>query len=408
MNSVLVVTVEGLSPGLIGAYGSSTARTPGIDRMAASGVLLDQCFLDSQDQDRQLCSLWTGRHALQVESQEWTIWRNLQNNRGARLLTDCERVAELAAQYGCESVTLITPSAASAAAHEIADCAVVELFAAAADDLVDGEPGLVWVHSRGLKLPWDAPLELREEFADPDDPSPPAEVAVPGMDIHSSTDPDLVVGWSQVAAAQAAVIDEALYGLIETVESREDASQWSCLFSSLAGVPLGQHGRLGWGRPQLFGEELHLATVILPAKDLPIGVRRPELFQLPDLAATLAALLKLDYPSSHWGRNLLELGAADSATRWPCALRLAMLSGEKQMWIRSPAWSALLDHQSDGDRDQLYVKPEDRWEVSQVADRRRDIVIQLRELAQLFLQAAGAGDRSLLPELHDELINLMR
>lgn len=420
MNHALVVIVEGLSPGLVGAYGSSTARTPAIDRLAASGVLLDQCFVDSLDLAQQLCSLWTGRHALQPESRDWTIWKNLPQGCESRLFTDCERVAELATQYGCPTVTLVQPAATSAPAHETTACAVMELFAAAAQSLGEGTPGLMWIHSRGLRHAWDAPLELRAAFADPDDPLPPGEVLVPSMEVNHLTDPDLVIGWNQVAAAQAAVIDEAISGLIETLESREDARQWSCLLSSLAGVPLGQHGRLGWGKSQLFGEELHLATVLLPAQQLPIGIRRPELFQLPDLAATLATMLAVQGPSSQWGRNVLELGAADLASRWPHALRLAMIRHGSQQWIRSPAWSAILDSQApedvssddisseDSARQQLYVKPEDRWEVSQVADRRRDIVLQFRELAPQFAEAAANNDRSLLPEIDDELINLMR
>ena len=138
-------------------------------------------------------------------------------------------------------------------------------------------------------------------------------------------------------------------------------------------------------------------------------MRRPELFQLPDIAATIAALLGLDIPEDHWGRNVLALGAADSAVRWSNALRLAMISTELHTWIRSPAWSAILETAfPDGEHDQLFVKPEARWEVSQVADRRRDIVEQLRHQALLFRVAAEQNDRSQLAEIDGDLINLMR
>ena len=110
MRSCLAIVVEGLATGLVGAYGASTAETPAIDGMVAEGFVLDQCFVDSQDLPEQLLSLWTGTHALQrsrpgasLTTQPTSLFPNLQ------LLTDCERVAELAAQIGCRAVTLVQP-----------------------------------------------------------------------------------------------------------------------------------------------------------------------------------------------------------------------------------------------------------------------------------------------------------
>ncbi len=401
--------MEGLGTDLIGAYGSSTAQTAAIDRLASYGVLLDQCFLDSQELPRQLRSLWTGLHDLQPKISDWCIWNSAGARLSAQLFTDSEEVADLASEYGCDDVTFVKPVLPSVAAMTTSDCALMPLFAAAAEELSTAEPGLVWIHSQGMRLPWDAPITLRNQFADPEDPDPPHEAIVPSICETRDVDPDWLVGWAQVAAAQATVIDECLSGLMETVEAGSDAAAWSWLLTSLGGVPLGQHGQLGWGRKQLHGEELHLATVVSPANPLPIGVRRPELFQLPDVAATVAALLGLDFPVNHWGRNVLANGAAESPVRWPNAMRLAMIATEVQTWIRSPAWSALLDnHRSDASNDQLFVKPEDRWEVSQVADRRRDIVEQLRQQAELFRSAAQQNDRGLLTEIDEELINLLR
>ena len=137
------------------------------------------------------------------------------------------------------------------------------------------------------------------------------------------------------------------------------------------------------------------------------------MFQLPDIAATLARLLDLELPELVWGRNVLDLGAAQSPDRWLPELRLAMIGDKLRSWLRSPAWSALLEHvegEVEGDwlGDQLFVKPEDRWEVSQIADRRRDIVELHRRLAPLFAQAARTGQRSLLPSLDEDLLNLLR
>lgn len=435
-----MIVVEGMGTGLVGAYGSCTAITPAIDSLAAKGILLDQCFVDSQNLPQQLASLWTARHALQSSERKWNLWQAVSEREnaawGARLFTDCEQVASVADDYGCPSVTLVEPPLAKSPASDSSQCSLMSLFAAAAEELASGDPGLLWIHSRGLRLPWDAPLELRAKFADPDDPLPPSEIEPPAFDVGPHTDPDDLVGWGQVAAAQCAVIDEAISALLHTVAGRNDAALWSWLLTSLGGVPLGEHGRVGWGFPQLFGEELHTATIVVPAPPLPIGVRRPELFQLPDIAASVAELLAIDVTtekggynrvarrSGTWGRSAIQYGVAESPQRWPNELSLAMIAGNQQVWLRTPAWSAVLpvaptESESSGpdltelghtelEPEKLFVKPEDRWEVSNIADRRRDIVVRHHELAQVFWEAARHDDRSKLPTLEDDLTNLLR
>jgi hypothetical protein len=58
--------------------------------------------------------------------------------------------------------------------------------------------------------------------------------------------------------------------------------------------------------------------------------------------------------------------------------------------------------------EQLFVKPDDRWEISQIADRRRDIVARHYQLAELFRRAITVADRSQLPPLEEDLHNLLR
>src|SRR5690606_9477229 len=108
--SAVVLVIEGLGTGLIGTYGSSTASTPALDRMAAHGLVLDQCFVDSQSLSRQMRSLWTGSHALQTAPLPWNLWHSYAARwdnsadsaasqvSSGRLLTDSREVAELAGQ----------------------------------------------------------------------------------------------------------------------------------------------------------------------------------------------------------------------------------------------------------------------------------------------------------------------
>jgi hypothetical protein len=116
---------------------------------------------------------------------------------------------------------------------------------------------------------------------------------------------------------------------------------------------------------------------------------------------------------------VLQYGAVDAPERWPAELSLAMIADEQHTWIRTPAWSALLDSEralhATSSRstekmlsEQLFVKPDDRWEISQIADRRRDIVARHYQLAELFRRAIAVADRSQLPPLEEDLHNLLR
>lgn len=448
------MTVEGPSTALLGAFGSSLARTHCLDNLAAEGISLDQCHVDSIDLLHQLKSLWTGRHAMQ-ESADWpSIWQLCNEAElPSCVITDCADVAEFAESLGCVDAILISPpEVPSQPADDIASCSAMQLFLVASE-LLSERNGLVWIHSAGLRLPWDAPVELRNQYVDPEDPAPPSEVGPPWLENTQEVDPDLVVGWGQVATAQTSVIDEGLGALRAACSQREDRDSWTWVVSCIRGIPLGEHGQVGRDEASacddagacsigLYGEELNSPTVIVPNQELlsenppAISLRRAELFQLPDLSVTIAASILAEFPESwsqhSWGRDILSLEPSDSPKRWRSSFQLAAIKYElegdqSELWIRAPAWSlrcqldsATLDSEdqtvpaeqfddvADALRNaQMYVKPEDRWEVNDVADRRSDIVQMLIEHGVEFLKAAKRGDRN-WSELSPELISLLR
>ncbi len=443
MSGVLLVTVAGMSPSLIGAYGSSTGVTPNLDEMATFGVLLDQCFLDSAELVEQLTSLATGRHAMQ-SLRPVNLWQALEEQgREFLFITDDPVAAAWAEQSGCAQVGLIDMPQANAAVERPIDSACVALFEAAATELANNDlDGLVWVHSQGLRAPWDAPLDLRQQFVDPEDPPPPADVGPPSFDVTKDTDPDAVVGWSQVAAAQMSVIDESLGLLLSVMKSRPDAAGWHYAAIGLGGVPLGEHGRVGWGRPQCHAEELQCAAVLCPAPTVPIGWRRGELFQLADIGATIWTMCQLPIvdPDDMWGRSLIQWHATESADRWPAEFQSAIAKVGANYWLRVPAWSAMWDGLAEGyaaddakegadqslrsshdplsrgwlldtlarRRPKLYVKPDDRWEVSEVADRCQPVIEELQQQVIRMLEALERNARSAVPAVEPALYELIR
>ncbi len=186
----LVIVTEGVGAGMLGAYGSATSTTPALNRLAARSLVLDQCLIDTHELPRQLQSLWTACHASQTNRTDWNIWKHWSTHGlSCQLLTDSSVVAELAQQAGCDKVTLIDVQEEHEAADYGEDCGLVQVFAEAMDLLASEDaPDVLWIHSRALRLAWDAPVELRAAMTDPEDPPPPVDVRLPEMQLDEDSD----------------------------------------------------------------------------------------------------------------------------------------------------------------------------------------------------------------------------
>jgi hypothetical protein len=88
-----------------------------------------------------------------------------------------------------------------------------------------------------------------------------------------------------------------------------------------------------------------------------------------------------------------------------------VISTADELWVRTPAWCLKSGHPVPGcenDSAELFVKPDDRWDASDIADRRDDIVTLHYSLAEAFASAIKCHDRDQLPKLDDEMCNLLR
>ncbi len=80
--------------------------------------------------------------------------------------------------------------------------------------------------------------------------------------------------------------------------------------------------------------------------------------------------------------------------------RLCIAGAEGQRAIRTPAWylRAALEPE-------LFAKPDDRWEINNVASRCQDVVERLLEALAGYEAALAAGRVSDLPPLSDVLLS---
>ena len=81
--------------------------------------------------------------------------------------------------------------------------------------------------------------------------------------------------------------------------------------------------------------------------------------------------------------------------------RLGIASGAERA-IRTPAW-----YLRAGEEPELFAKPDDRWEVNDVASRCPEVVEGLQEALRQYEQAMSAGTVPELPPLGEILLNGM-
>jgi len=434
-STTVVITVTGLRSDLIGAFGAFNARTPNIDDLAGRSIVLDRLFADSADTSEQLRSIWTGSHALKRSVQSTgstvTLFNQIHDvSAQATFLSDSLEAAELAERAGCSDASYCgTPEVERTPVSEPIRCSITAPLLHGADLLVGSHPvpDLLWIHCDGLRRPWDAPLDLRSAFCDPEDPDPPAEVCYPDIQVDTDTDPDLLIGWSQVAAAQIAAFDEAAGILLDAIRRYSSASGQQCniLLLGLGGIPLGEHGKIGGDSWGLHETTLACPAIVsLPSRELPVGIRQHDILQLPDVGATLRRLFEIT-AACEWGMDCLVEATTPTLFAPPAPLDRAIVqetrhtspaSSVQSTWFRTPAWSLHteleLDEQSGAGHAPsdvtAFVMPDDRWERSDVARRSIGVVAQLADQQQLLLKAINTGSRDQLTILDETLTNLMR
>ncbi len=399
--SAIVVVVDRFGAGFLGPYGNTWIDTPGLNRLASESLLLECAISDSPDLQRVYRSFWHGQHAMcpEAEATHGSLPSRLtSSNVDATLLTDDSRVAEHPLADEFANRVVLSALRTKRPAGDVERTQMAQSFASAIEWIRQRtEPFCLWFHARGMDGPWDAPLEFRNRFADEDDPVPPTFVAPPARRLEEGFDPDSLLGVVHAYAGQVVLLDMCVAALLDAVHESPLADQTLLVLTSPRGFPLGEHRRVGAADEALYGELLHVPWLMRLPDQAAAMQRSHALVQPPDLYATLQDWFELtnvdDAPDV--AVSLLPLArGAESPTR-DCACSIL----GQQRSIRTPAW--FLRH--DGDCRELFLKPDDRWEVNEVSNRREDVVEQLVQALDEFQQAAQTGRLAELPPLAEVL-----
>jgi hypothetical protein len=369
MNAICLV-IDRLHVGYVGAYGNTGISTPGLDRLAAEGFVFDAAFVESPELRPLYEAYWLGRHAMGPEAADTSgSLPALLSARSVntRLLTDDPAVAghRLAGAFG-QIIQLDLPEPDSPA-HSVEDTLLGRCFAQALEQFDSvREPFLVWCHFRALGRAWDAPRSLRLANCDAGDPEPPDTVTVPDKLLPNDYDPDELLGFSQVYAAQVCVLDACLDVVHDWLTTSPIGRETLLVVTSARGFPLGEHLRVGPCDGALYPELVHVPTLLRLPDGLGASDRCGSLVQPSDLAPTLAEWFGMPLESTGAARSVLPI------LRGECEGihdRAAILGHGAERAMVTPAW-----YLRQGLSLELFLRPDDRWGANDVADRCPEVV----------------------------------
>jgi arylsulfatase A-like enzyme len=373
---LLVVTIDRLPAWMLSAWGATWVATPAIDALAARGLVFDRLVTPAIDPVATLRDL------------VGPLFDPAANGarRPAAIVTDDPAIVAAIGIDAAADVRHVAIQPTETVADDESRTNLARLFAAAVEAVGDGTRRAVWCHASSLGVVWDAPQSFRDAYVDPEDPVPPFGARPPEFRVDAETDPDLVVGVRQVFAGQLTLLDRQFRRLLDAVGGPEGGG-WTVLMAGVRGLPLGLHGWVGGGGDAVpYGETIHVPAVLADGRGRSCGQRYGGLVVPADLGATLRELLAGDGPASMAGstqaaddprgRSLVPL-----LETWSLPPRgRVVATGGRGVAIVTPEWQLLLerDGSAAGPRPRLFAKPDDYFELSDVADRCPEIVEDLR------------------------------
>ena len=396
---VLVLAASGLHVGYLGCYGSDWGRTPHLDGLAAQGIVFDQHYADCPSPSTLVHdpadgasnrSWWTGRYRFPgLEGQDGTP------------AEEPGRLFPLLEAQGVGTARVIAPGRLANARKPASLQFPMKKVREALAQIARHDQWLLWVDLPDLAPPWAVPAKAQhayflEETADDEEPLTPwTDPSAGFLDLADDT------ALERLQATYAAAVthfDAQLGVLLEELDEPSRTDDLMLVFTADRGLALGEHGMVGGYRPWLHEELLHLPLLLRLPGGAEAGQRISALTQPIDLFPTLLGAFGLVAGEVH-GHDLLPLVWGEVEQVRPHACAGLALGGAVEYALRTPQWAFLLPVQAILDeglrRPQLYVKPDDRWEVNNVVHHHQELAEQLEQTLR-GLVAATRPPRSLL------------
>jgi arylsulfatase A-like enzyme len=361
--NVLVLVTHGLHCHWLGPYGNEWVSTPAFDALASDAIVFDQNFAEDPSPagfDRVSHSAFSALRAASVRT-----CLVVDRKRPAHSLPDSDQLI----------VTRVHE-------HPSAGDALIVAVEQALDRLSESDGWLLWVETDRLLPPWEVDPETYQHYASAvggfaeDDESEPADPddAIPDPVIGPVLTDDSTV-WHRLHNSFAAAVtgfDAELDVLMEVFRERGLDRSATWIVTSDHGWPLGEHGIVGPEGSRLHEELVHL-PLIMRLPDRREALRRVPVFtQTADLEPTLLELFGVTPTAGMATTSLLPL--ATGSTPNPRAVVRSAISraGHVERAIRTPDWAFLAPVAEAGLPARLHRKPDDVWEMNDLAARHPD------------------------------------
>ncbi len=340
---VIVLSVDRLRTQFLGCCGNAWVATPAIDRLACESIVFDEAHASGAKLVDFFQSAW------HPAAREWIAGAT------STFISDDAEATALAGAAGFAEVIELPSGTGGTQADDLEETHLASVFAAAAEQIPQApkETSLIWLHIGSLGQVWDAPRALRERYHEDDDAPLPEFVEPPCKILAANFDPDERWGYALAYAAQISTFDACLDLFLEQLRTSDHWSHATFLLCGARGYPLGEHRRVGPVDESLYGELLHVPWILRTPDTARALERRPEIVT----AEHLATIIQGGEP--------------------PARERLTFSSGDQEFALRARDWFLRRTIREGEPRIELYVKPDDRWEVNNVHDRCRDVVEEL-------------------------------
>jgi arylsulfatase A-like enzyme len=411
----VVLIARGLHLGYIGCYGNEWIQTQTMDRMAAEGVVFDQHYADEPVAAAAERAWLTGCYRFpRAKGEEESTFPGAANfflsfaEHGVEtyLISDDRDSSLGTAPVGWQHCHLIRSAWGTAMPEQM-----LAALGKALDRLTSCQEWLLRLDLGILLPPWDIPDEFRDLYALEEESdesgrsSPPANVASGEReeteDLASTELPNRY-------AAAVTFLDAAMGQILQELHRHGLLDELLILLTSDRGQKLGEDMLRPGSRLSLHEELVHIPLILrLPGK-AEAGRRIAALTQPVDLLPTLLETFGLPLPAVHGGSLLpLARGERKQIRDYACS---GFRTGENVEWaLRSADWTLLSPASSRSSdslpESELYVKPDDRWEVNNVRHHQLDVAERLEETLRCFVETTrrpGPLQPPALPDLRPE------
>jgi arylsulfatase A-like enzyme len=399
---ILVIAPTAFHLGYLGCYGNAWIETPHLDALAAESAVFDNHYSDCPNGYGAWRAWRTGRfqfptlapEPVPLASNSFDLLALLRTHAIPSLLvTDKPEASGSNDSNDWQEITPIPTGEKGEEYSKILRKTILKSIRT----LEPHDHGLIWVETNLLTPPWSVNESSPNYFSNETDDEPgddPIELlSQPESTWLDPTDDRMYLRLQNSYATAISHLDCVLGEVFDEFRQRDLFNEFMIIVTTDRGFPLGEHGLVGDVRPWLHDEFVHIPLIIRLPGENAVGRRIAALTQPGDLMPTVLEALAIATPPTH-GSSLLPLirGQQDRIRDFVCSgLRIE----DALEWaLRTADWAFLLPEFQGGidptrDR-QLYVKPDDRWEVNNVWQHHPEVAEHLEKI----LRASVKGSTS--------------